>query len=163
MITTIKKEKGDLEFKVWENGFLPKKIISVTTKSSNKDICKNFISDLLTADYQNIDMIEGLSVNKLVLNNQFDSINKENNEDGCNMIGFRDKNGNDIDIKKQPISKSDFNIIINNLKQVRKITNIDRSLFMIIKSDMEKYITGKVDINSAMFSICEKLNLFLSE
>ena len=160
LMITICDEFKNYSYSTWKNKgnviFIPNTLVSINSKSKNKDDAKKFLKTLFSNEYQNIDSAFGLPLNKEVFNSNL-NIELDNTTNGEYSID----NEKQITIKK-PTSEeiNKFTSIIENLS-VSANNNI--LILNQVINDMEKYILGEQDMKKTIKNITNKLEIYLSE
>lgn len=160
LMITICDELKNYSYSTWKNKgkviFIPNTLVSINSKSKNKDDAKKFLKTLFSNEYQNIDSAFGLPLNKEVFNTNL-NIELDNTTNGEYSID----NEKQITIKK-PTSEeiNKFTSIIENLS-VSANNNI--LILNQVINDMEKYILGEEDMKKTIKNITNKLEIYLSE
>lgn len=163
MLSVINK-MGDLGYKQFsadgDNRFIPRKIISINSKSESKKLAKEFVSSMFEIDYQINEGNSGLPVNREALSSIYDK-NIENKNLGSIGVGTDD--GNVIECKNVWPTMEEYNGILNIMNNLDKKANIDKSILDPIIDGTNKYISEEYSLDEAVKYISKQLQIKLSE
>ncbi|NLK95440.1 MAG: hypothetical protein GX275_09665 [Clostridiales bacterium] len=155
--------RDDISYKYFSgNGqklFLPLDIVSVNSKSKNKKLAKEIVSDMLKEEYFSSDTQATFSINKKVLDNIFVA-NKDNTELGG--FGVGDEEG-EVEIQIKWLDQENYNYILDTINSLEKSVDTKTIVLDSIIDYGEKYILGEISINDALNKISKDIEIKLEE
>lgn len=163
-ISTVIKENSQLEYKLWssdgENTFLPKELMAINTKGKNKEVAKEFLSQLLNEEYQEFSENNGLfPINR----NAFSNLYKKNIGNN-NLGGFGiEVNGKIKEYNNVWPTEKEFNTLLEIIEGVNTHSKLDKDILLAIMKASENYTLGKYTLDEAVKYISNELDIYLSE
>lgn len=163
LFSTVRNHYNNINFSNFKdnsrNIFIPKTMISINSKSPNKDLAKQFIMYLLNNNSQCVDKENGLPINKKAL----DSIFSEN-IDNTNLGGYTI--GTAGNLKDYPIiwpSETEYEQLMKIMNSLNSVAIKDEYLLDSLLVAGEKYILDQFTIDDALNYISEELFIHLNE
>lgn len=141
------------------NLFLPQKIVSINSYGENKEIAKNFISELLEKEYQEFDNYSGLPINKEALDNIYIK-NVGNDNLGAFIVEIGDFSKR-YD-RKWP-TEGEYNKFFQIINNLNLRANTNKNILEIIVQVGEKYIMGEYTIEEGLEKIVDSMEIRLNE
>ncbi len=136
----------------------PRSMIAINEKSSNKDICYDFIKSLLTGKFQQ-ECSGGIPVNNRIYYEQLDRLSKDSDIKSFTLMS----QGQSIQIQSVPYPQKLKESAENFVKQIRECLFVDEAVYRVIDEELKKYMDGRSTATQAAKNINRKINLYLNE
>ncbi len=154
--------RDDISYKYFSgNGeklFLPGNVVAVNSKSKNKKMAKEIVSDILKNEYFNSDTEGIFTTNKKLLENSF-QINKDK---GIGSIGIGNEDG-EVLIPIKWLDNENYNYIIDTINSLEGSIDTNTIALDPILDYGKKYILGDMSIDETLNKISKDLNIKLEE
>lgn len=160
-IYTVMQEDKNLTYDTYLGGnkFLEKDIVSITSKSNNKEVAKDFISYVIDKKSQEINNYQGIPINKEAL------LSIYNKNIGNNNLGGAGISGKNYDIMldtKWP-SEDEYNRFLDIINNLSSPINVNPYISEVIINAGEEYLMDEISIDEALEQINGNLEIYLME
>ncbi|MGL5380139.1 ABC transporter substrate-binding protein [Clostridium sp.] len=163
IIETIKEFNKNVSYDIWngegKGSLIALDTIGINSKSSKKDIAKDFVKMLFSEEYQNIDTMSGFPVNKASFKSSFiqdESIYGQS-------IAMGDIDGEMIEFKIKEISQGEVDSLMKKIESIDTIINLDMEVLRKTIDEFDAYILGEKSLDETVKAIQNKLEIYLSE
>lgn len=160
-IYTVMQEDKNLTYDTYLGGnkFLEKDIVSITSKSNNKEVAKDFISYVIDKKSQEINNYKGIPINKEAI------LSIYNKNIGNNNLGGTGISGKNYDIMldtKWP-SEDEYNRFLDIINNLSSPINVNPYISEVIINAGEEYLMDEISIDEALEQINGNLEIYLME
>ncbi|WP_313134054.1 ABC transporter substrate-binding protein [Anaerocolumna sp.] len=146
-------------YTVFENSFTSSCELGINQTSKNQELCKEFISLVLSEKIQKDDFYDGFSVNKnaLVLNAQ------EDRSDYSMATGITTEDGKEVVYTFEALNKEQTEQLVQNcLKASNRIVTYE-PILQTLKEESKEFFQGSMSAEETADFIIKKANVYLSE
>ncbi len=153
-IRMVELIKGD--YTVFEDSFLPSCELGINQASKNQELCKEFLSLVLSEEIQNTDFYDGFPVNKnaLLLNSQADR----------SAYGFAfGSSESDKVYYFEALEKEQMDQLVQNCSKASNRIVKNGPLLETLKEETWEFFQGNLPTEETADHIIEKANVYLSE
>lgn len=158
-LSSLKSKYSNVNYEIWkgQNGgkAIPKISLAINSKSKNKDIAKEFITNVFLDEYQERNCF-GISMNK-------DVVKKNINETISRKFVQSGQGDTYIRIDLDNCDEEDVNQIINKLSSCGCVTGISKDVLELSIDSIVNYLEGKSNIDKAVEDITKELDIYLNE
>lgn len=145
---------AELPARDFSNRFMPLNCMSINAKSNNKDLAEEYIRYMLSEEFQSQPMnMNGFAINIDALKSY--TINMH--------TMYRNPEGNPDIIVNTDAVEANLEMLINSVDAMNEPIYVDTILDQIVFEGLNQYIQGVLDKDSAINSIVQKVNLYISE
>lgn len=146
-------------YTVFENSFTPSCELGINQASKNQELCKEFISLVLSEKIQKDDFYDGFSVNKnaLVLNSKDDRSNY-----GMST-GITEEDGTETVYTFNALNKEQTEQLVQNCSKASNRIVKDEPLLETLKDETKEFFQGNLSAEETADLIIDKANVYLSE
>jgi len=143
----------------FENAFTPSCEIGINNASKNTELCKEFISLVLSEDIGKNDFYDGFSINKKGLNlcSQAD----RSNYAAC--IGIENADGTYGQITCNALNAKQAGEFADYCSMVTDKTETDDQITLTFKEETKDFFLGNLSVGETADNIIEKTEVYLSE
>ncbi|WMJ85711.1 ABC transporter substrate-binding protein [Anaerocolumna sp. MB42-C2] len=146
-------------FTVFENSFTPLNEIGINNAGKNKDLCKEFITLLLSEEVQKYDLYDGFSINRKAL--LLASKNDRSNDSASSDIENED--GSYSSIVFNPPTKQQIDQLVHYCSTVSVKAESNEQLVKVFKEQTKDFFLGKLTADETADNIIHKLKTYLNE
>ncbi|WP_250674787.1 ABC transporter substrate-binding protein [Paraclostridium ghonii] len=158
IIETIKEVNGNISYDIWKgqgtSSLVGLDTIAINSKSSKKDISKDFVKMLFSEEYQSIDKEVGFPVNKAAFKASF---TQDKSRYGETIVG------GDIEIKLKEISQDEVDSLMKKIESIDTMRDPDIEVLRKTIDEFNAYILGEKSLDETVKAIQNKLEIYLSE
>lgn len=145
---------------VIQESYVPMGKIGINSAGKNIELSKSFVKTLFSKEVQSADFYDGFSVNKNVLSDYRDKVNKAGEAYGGSFAGADGKN---YEMKiAWPEEERRIEIITACETVTRKVEG-DQTILSAIQKESGDYFTGERSLDDTVLAIINKTKLYLQE
>jgi hypothetical protein len=146
-------------FQSFENSYIPNCELGINNASKHKDLCKKYISLVLSEEIQVNDLYDGFAINKQALMkcsqadfSSYQATTDIENEDGStSMLTFK------------PLNKEQMEKLLKICSMVTNESICDGQLITTLKEETKDYFQGNCSAEETADKIIQKSSIYLSE
>lgn len=150
----IKNLNGD--FSSIKNLFCPKIIIGINSAGTQKELAKEFVGMLFSQEMQTIDLQEGFSINKSVLEE-----NRTENDE--NFMAMLSSGESDYTIEATYPTEAERNKLFDTIYSLTTPMENDAIVIDMILDEAENYLNGRITARQAAENVWNNTKTYLAE
>lgn len=165
--SSLEGENGkNLDFALWngqkEGCFSPSMLMGINSKSKNVEDAKEFLKFLYGQKAQEVSMGYGLPVNELVYDSEDYWATGDSSSVGYSIT---DEDGvvRQIYLELHNPTSQQIQEIQKMGKSLTTPSQLDDNVVQAIRDELEPYIKGEKDLDTAVSAVIQKVNLYLAE
>jgi len=132
--------------------------LGITTRASNKDGAWEFVSGILSSQWQDENVSWMFPVNKTSFNNM---AQRALEDDSSHEIGWG--RGPGMSVMLKPVTQADIDLIVNLIETTYGISNYDEALMNIINENAQDFFSGRTSAQDTARIIQSRVSIFVSE
>ena len=155
------RKQADIQFdylnKSGGNYYIPTEVLGINSRSSSKDAAKEFLSLYLTEEVQNTNTM-GFSINR---NSTRNSAAVTDSPQYYSTIykNLEDTSGLDL----YTLSTDEFNELLQFVELADTPVRVDAVVTETVMEQADKILYEGLDVQTAVKTVCDKINLYLKE
>lgn len=155
------RKQADIQFdylnKSGGNYYIPTEVLGINSRSSSKDAAKEFLSLYLTEEVQNTNTM-GFSINRNSMRNSA-AVTDSPQYYSTIYKNLEDTSGLDL----YTLSTDEFNELLQFVELVDTPVRVDAVVTETVMEQADKILYEGLDVQTAVQTVCDKINLYLKE
>lgn len=155
------KKQADIQFdylnKSGGNYYIPTEVLGINSRSSYKDAAKEFLSLYLTEEVQNTNTM-GFSINRNSMRNSA-AVTDSPQYYSTIYKNLEDTSGLDL----YTLSTDEFNELLQFVELADTPVRVDAVVTETVMEQADKILYEGLDVQTAVQTVCDKINLYLKE
>lgn len=155
------RKQADIQFdylnKSGGNYYIPTEVLGINSRSSYKDAAKEFLSLYLTEEVQNTNTM-GFSINRNSMRNSA-AVTDSPQYYSTIYKNLEDTSGLDL----YTLSTDEFNELLQFVELADTPVRVDAVVTEIVMEQADKILYEGLDVQTAVKTVCDKINLYLKE
>ena len=155
------RKQADIQFdylnKSGGNYYIPTEVLGINSRSSYKDAAKEFISLYLTEEVQNTNTM-GFSINRNSMRNSA-AVTDSPQYYSTIYKNLEDTSGLDL----YTLSTDEFNELLQFVELADTPVRVDAVVTETVMEQADKILYEGLDVQTAVQTVCDKINLYLKE
>lgn len=155
------RKQADIQFdylnKSGGNYYIPTEVLGINSRSSYKDAAKEFLSLYLTEEVQNTNTM-GFSINRNSMRNSA-AVTDSPQYYSTIYKNLEDTSGLDL----YTLSTDEFNELLQFVELADTPVRVDAVVTETVMEQADKILYEGLDVQTAVKTVCDKINLYLKE
>lgn len=155
------RKQADIQFdylnKSGGNYYIPTEVLGINSRSSYKDAAKEFLSLYLTEEVQNTNTM-GFSINRNSMRNSA-AVTDSPQYYSTIYKNLEDTSGLDL----YTLSTDEFNELLQFVELADTPVRVDAVVTETVMGQADKILYEGLDVQTAVQTVCDKINLYLKE
>ena len=155
------RKQADIQFdylnKSGGNYYIPTEVLGINSRSSSKDAAKEFLSLYLTEEVQNTNTM-GFSINRNSMRNSA-AVTDSPQYYSTIYKNLEDTSGLDL----YTLSTDEFNELLQFVELADTPVRVDAVVTETVMEQADKILYEGLDVQTAVQTVCDKINLYLKE
>lgn len=155
------RKQADIQFdylnKSGGNYYIPTEVLGINSRSSYKDAAKEFLSLYLTEEVQNTNTM-GFSINRNSMRNSA-AVTDSPQYYSTIYKNLEDTSGLDL----YTLSTDEFNELLQFVELADTPVRVDAVVTETVMEQADKILYEGLDVQAAVKTVCDKINLYLKE
>ena len=155
------RKQADIQFdylnKSGGNYYIPTEVLGINSRSSYKDAAKEFLSLYLTEEVQNTNTM-GFSINRNSMRNSA-AVTDSPQYYSTIYKNLEDTSGLDL----YTLSTDEFNELLQFVELADTPVRVDAVVTETVMEQADKILYEGLDVQTAVQTVCDKINLYLKE
>ncbi len=155
------RKQADIQFdylnKSGGNYYIPTEVLGINSRSSSKDAAKEFLSLYLTEEVQNTNTM-GFSINRNSMRNSA-AVTDSPQYYSTIYKNLEDTSGLDL----YTLSTDEFNELLQFVELADTPVRVDAVVTETVMEQADKILYEGLDVQTAVKTVCDKINLYLKE
>ena len=155
------RKQADIQFdylnKSGGNYYIPTEVLGINSRSSSKDVAKEFLSLYLTEEVQNTNTM-GFSINRNSMRNSA-AVTDSPQYYSTIYKNLEDTSGLDL----YTLSTDEFNELLQFVELADTPVRVDAVVTETVMEQADKILYEGLDVQTAVQTVCDKINLYLKE
>ena len=155
------RKQADIQFdylnKSGGNYYIPTEVLGINSRSSYKDAAKEFLSLYLTEEVQNTNTM-GFSINRNSMRNSA-AVTDSPQYYSTIYKNLEDTSGLDL----YTLSTDEFNELLQFVELADTPVRVDAVVTETVMEQADKILYESLDVQTAVKTVCDKINLYLKE
>ena len=155
------RKQADIQFdylnKSGGNYYIPTEVLGINSRSSYKDAAKEFLSLYLTEEVQNTNTM-GFSINRNSMRNSA-AVTDSPQYYSTIYKNLEDTSGLDL----YTLSTDEFNELLQFVELADTPARVDAVVTETVMEQADKILYEGLDVQTAVKTVCDKINLYLKE
>lgn len=155
------RKQADIQFdylnKSGGNYYIPTEVLGINSRSSYKDAAKEFLSLYLTEEVQNTNTM-GFSINRNIMRNSA-AVTDSPQYYSTIYKNLEDTSGLDL----YTLSTDEFNEFLQFVELADTPVRVDAVVTETVMEQADKILYEGLDVQTAVQTVCDKINLYLKE
>ncbi len=155
------RKQADIQFdylnKSGGNYYIPTEVLGINSRSSSKDAAKEFLSLYLTEEVQNTNTM-GFSINRNSMRNSA-AVTDSPQYYSTIYKNLEDTSGLDL----YTLSTDEFNELLQFVELADTPVRVDAVVAETVMEQADKILYEGLDVQTAVKTVCDKINLYLKE
>ena len=155
------RKQADIQFdylnKSGGNYYIPTEVLGINSRSSYKDAAKEFLSLYLTEEVQNTNTM-GFSINRNSMRNSA-AVTDSPQYYSTIYKNLEDTSGLDL----YTLSTDEFNELLQFVESADTPVQVDAVVTETVMEQADKILYEGLDVQTAVQTVCDKINLYLKE
>lgn len=155
------RKQADIQFdylnKSGGNYYIPTEVLGINSRSSYKDAAKEFLSLYLTEEVQNTNTM-GFSINRNSMRNSA-AVTDSPQYYSTIYKNLEDTSGLDL----YTLSTDEFNELLQFVELADTPVRVDAVVTETVMEQADKILYEGLDVQTAVKTVCDKMNLYLKE
>ena len=155
------RKQADIQFdylnKSSGNYYIPTEVLGINSMSPSKDAAKEFLSLYLTEEVQNTNTM-GFSINRNSMRNSI-AVTDLPQYYTTSYKNLEDTSGLDL----YTLSTDEFNELLQFVELADTPVQVDAAVTEIVMEQADKILYEGLDVQTAVQTVCDKMNLYLKE
>ena len=155
------RKQADIQFdylnKSGGNYYIPTEVLGINSRSSSKDAAKEFLSLYLTEEVQNTNTM-GFSINRNSMRNSA-AVTDSPQYYSTIYKNLEDTSGLDL----YTLSTDEFNELLQFVESADTPVQVDAVVTETVMEQADKILYEGLDVQTAVQTVCDKINLYLKE
>ena len=155
------RKQADIQFdylnKSGGNYYIPTEVLGINSRSSYKDAAKEFLSLYLTEEVQNTNTM-GFSINRNSMRNSA-AVTDSQQYYSTIYKNLEDTSGLDL----YTLSTDEFNELLQFVELADTPVRVDAVVTETVMEQADKILYEGLDVQTAVKTVCDKINLYLKE
>lgn len=155
------RKQADIQFdylnKSGGNYYIPTEVLGINSRSSYKDAAKEFLSLYLTEEVQNTNTM-GFSINRNSMRNSA-AVTDSPQYYSTIYKNLEDTSGRDL----YTLSTDEFNELLQFVELADTPVRVDAVVTETVMEQADKILYEGLDVQTAVKTVCDKINLYLKE
>ena len=155
------KKQADIQFdylnKSGGNYYIPTEVLGINSRNSYKDAAKEFLSLYLTEEVQNTNTM-GFSINRNSMRNSA-AVTDSPQYYSTIYKNLEDTSGLDL----YTLSTDEFNELLQFVELADTPVRVDAVVTETVMEQADKILYEGLDVQTAVQTVCDKINLYLKE
>lgn len=155
------RKQADIQFdylnKSGGNYYIPTEVLGINSRSSSKDAAKEFLSLYLTEEVQNTNTM-GFSINRNSMRNSA-AVTDSPQYYSTIYKNLEDTSGLDL----YTLSTDEFNELLQFVELADTPVQVDAVITETVMEQADKILYEGLDVQTAVQTVCDKINLYLKE
>ena len=155
------RKQADIQFdylnKSGGNYYIPTEVLGINSMSPSKDAAKKFLSLYLTEEVQNTNTM-GFSINRNSMRNSI-AVTDLPQYYTTSYKNLEDTSGLDL----YTLSTDEFNELLQFVELADTPVQVDAAVTEIVMEQADKILYEGLDVQTAVQTVCDKINLYLRE
>ena len=155
------RKQADIQFdylnKSGGNYYIPTEVLGINSRSSYKDAAKEFLSLYLTEEVQNTNTM-GFSINRNSMRNSA-AVTDSPQYYSTIYKNLEDTSGLDL----YTLSTDEFNELLQFVELADTPVRVDAVVTETVMGQADKILYEGLDVQTAVKTVCDKINLYLKE
>ena len=159
-LNSVRKQK-DIQFDYLNKGggyyYMPTEVLGINSMSPSKDAAKEFLSLYLTEEVQDTNTM-GFSINRNSMRHGVE-VTDQPQYLTTSYKNMEDTSGLDF----YSLSPDEFNELIQLVELADTSVQMDAAVMEIVMEQADKILYEGLDVQTAVHTVCDKINLYLKE
>ena len=159
-LNSVRKQK-DIQFDYLNKSggyyYMPSEVLGINSMSSSKDAAKEFLSLYLTEEVQDTNTM-GFSINRNSMRHGVE-VTDQPQYLTTSYKNMEDTSGLDF----YSLSPDEFNELIQLVELADTSVQMDAAVMEIVMEQADKILYEGLDVQTAVHTVCDKINLYLKE
>ena len=155
------RKQADIQFdylnKSGGNYYIPTEVLGINSRSSSKDAAKEFLALYLTEEVQNTNTM-GFSINRNSMRNSA-AVTDSPQYYSTIYKNLEDTSGLDL----YTLSTDEFNELLQFVELADTPVQVDAVVTETVMEQADKILYEGLDVQTAVKTVCDKINLYLKE
>ena len=155
------RKQADIQFdylnKSGGNYYIPTEVLGINSRSSSKDAAKEFLALYLTEEVQNTNTM-GFSINRNSMRNSA-AVTDSPQYYSTIYKNLEDTSGLDL----YTLSTDEFNELLQFVELADTPVRVDAVVTETVMEQADKILYEGLDVQTAVKTVCDKINLYLKE
>ena len=155
------RKQADIQFdylnKSGGNYYIPTEVLGINSRSSSKDAAKEFLALYLTEEVQNTNTM-GFSINRNSMRNSA-AVTDSPQYYSTIYKNLEDTSGLDL----YTLSTDEFNELLQFVELADTPVRVDAVVTETVMEQADKILYEGLDVQTAVQTVCDKINLYLKE
>ena len=155
------RKQADIQFdylnKSGGNYYIPTEVLGINSRSSSKDAAKEFLALYLTEEVQNTNTM-GFSINRNSMRNSA-AVTDSPQYYSTIYKNLEDTSGLDL----YTLSTDEFNELLQFVELADTPVQVDAVVTETVMEQADKILYEGLDVQTAVQTVCDKINLYLKE